>query len=81
MPIFNGLTENRLYENRLNLSSAKLQKEQDDQKLKQDIYQAYNAALVALEKLNASKNRLKPLSAHIHLPVSVMMWVCSAHST
>jgi outer membrane protein len=34
---------------------ASLQQEADDQKIKQDIYQAYNAATVALEKFNASK--------------------------
>ena len=51
VPIFNGGSLKTGYErSRFNLSSAKLQKEQDDQKLKQDIYQAYNAALVALGK-------------------------------
>jgi outer membrane protein len=60
VPIFNGGSLKTGYErSRLNLSSAKLQKEQDDQKLKQDIYQAYNAALVALEKLNASKKSVE----------------------
>ena len=32
-----------------------MQQEQDNQKLKQDIYQAYTAAMIALEKFNASK--------------------------
>ena len=32
-----------------------MQKQQDVHKLKQDIYQAYTAALTALEKFNASK--------------------------
>ena len=36
-----------------------MQKEQDDQKLKQDIYQAYTAALTALEKFNASKKAVE----------------------
>jgi outer membrane protein len=31
------------------------QKTQDDLQLKQDIYQAHNAAVIALEKFNASK--------------------------
>ena len=39
----------------MNKNTAQLQNEQDDQKLKQDIYQAYNAALIAYEKFNASK--------------------------
>ena len=37
------------------MQSAKLQEEQDNLKLKQDIYQAYTAAVTALQKFNASK--------------------------
>lgn len=56
VPIFNGYTRHSNYERSvLNISTLQLQKNQDDQKLKQDIYQAYNAALVAYEKYNASK--------------------------
>ena len=36
-----------------------LQKDADNQKLKQDIYQAYNAAVVALEKYNAGKKAVE----------------------
>ncbi len=56
VPIFNGGTAKSNYErSKLNIESINLQKEQDNQKLKQDIYQAYSAALVAYEKFNASK--------------------------
>jgi len=56
VPIFNGYSLRSNYEkSKLNITTAQLQKEQDDQKLKQDIYQAYNAAMIALEKFNTSK--------------------------
>ena len=56
VPLFNGGILRTNYErSTLNIESLGLQKEQDNQKLKQDIYQAYNAALIALEKFNASK--------------------------
>lgn len=56
VPIFNGGVLKTNYERtKLTLGNARLQKEQDDQKLKQDIYLAYNASLIALEKLNASR--------------------------
>lgn len=56
IPIFNGGSAKTIYEkSKLSIQSLQLQKEQDNQKLKQDIYQAYNAALTALEKFNASK--------------------------
>ncbi len=59
VPLFNGGALRTAYErNRLNVSSLRLQKEQDDQKLKQDIYQAYNAAVTALEKNQASLKNL-----------------------
>ena len=38
-----------------NIRSIELQKENDNQKLKQDIYSAYNAALVAMQKFTASQ--------------------------
>jgi outer membrane protein len=54
--IFNG---NSLRSNwqiaKLNIKNTELQKDLDNQTLKQNIYQAYNAALVALEKFTASK--------------------------
>ncbi len=56
VPIFNGASLRTNYErSKINISSLELQKEQDNQKLKQDIYSAYNAALVALEKFTASQ--------------------------
>lgn len=55
VPIFNGGTLRTNYErSKLDIESLGLQREQDNQKLKQDIYQAYNAALIAMEKFNAS---------------------------
>jgi len=60
VPIFNG---NSLRDNwetaKLNIKNAELQKEADNQTLKQDIYQAYNAAIVALEKFNASEKAVE----------------------
>jgi outer membrane protein len=56
VPLFNGGNLRTAYErSKLNISSLQLQKEQDNQKLKQDIYAAYNAAVVALEKFTASQ--------------------------
>jgi len=55
VPIFNGGSLRSNYErSKLNMNTLQLQKEQDNQQLKQDIYQAYNAAMIALEKFNAS---------------------------
>jgi outer membrane protein len=55
VPIFNGAALRSNYErSKVNISSLELLKDQDNQKLKQDIYSAYNAALIAYEKFNAS---------------------------
>lgn len=55
VPIFNGGSLRTSYERaKLNINSLELQKKQDDQQLKQDIYSAHNAAVIALEKFNAS---------------------------
>ncbi len=55
IPIFNGGSLRSAYErSKLTLKNWELIKEQDNQKLKQDIYQAHNAALTALQKFNAS---------------------------
>ena len=60
VPIFNGYTTHTNYEkSKINIKNQQLQKELDDQKLKQDIYQAYNAAMIALEKFNAGKKSLE----------------------
>jgi outer membrane protein len=60
VPIFNGGSLKTNYErSKINIKSLQLQKDLDNQKLKQDIYQAYNAAVVALEKYNASKKTVE----------------------
>ena len=60
IPIFNGLSTRTNYEkSKINIRNQELQKELDNQTLKQDIYKAYNAAVVALEKLHAGKKTLE----------------------
>ncbi|RYG51814.1 MAG: TolC family protein [Chitinophagaceae bacterium] len=59
VPLFNAGSLRTAYQrNKLNVTSLQLQKAQDDQKLKQDIYQAYNAAITALEKNQAALKNL-----------------------
>jgi len=56
VPIFNGYQLRTNYEkSKLNVKNAELQQEADNQTIKQNIYQAYNAATVALEKFNAGQ--------------------------
>lgn len=60
VPIFNGSTLRSNYErSKVNLEGLSLQKDIDNQKIKQDIYLAYNSAIVALEKFNASKKSVE----------------------
>ncbi len=60
IPIFNSYNLRTQYlRSKLNINSLQLQKEQDDQKLKQDIYQAFTAAMTAMEKFNASKKAVE----------------------
>lgn len=60
VPIFNGGNLKTNYQrSKINIKRLQLQKDLDNQKLKQDIYQAYNAAVVALEKFNASKKSVE----------------------
>jgi outer membrane protein len=60
VPIFNGYnTRTNYLRSKISVKNQELQKEADDQKLKQDIYQAYNAAVVALEKVNAGKKSME----------------------
>ena len=60
VPVFNGLNVRTNYErSKISIKNQQLQKDADDQKLKQDIYQAYNAAVVALEKYNAGKKAIE----------------------
>ncbi len=59
VPIFSsGQLKSNYARSKLNIQTITLQKEQDNQKLKQDIYQAYNSALIAYEKFNASKKTI-----------------------
>lgn len=56
VPIFNGGAAKSNYErDKVNITSLQLQKQVDNQKLKQDIYLAYNAVIVAYQAFNASK--------------------------
>ncbi len=60
VPIFNGGVARANYaKSKLNILSIGLQRDQDNQNIKQDIYQAYNAATVALEKFNSSKKSVE----------------------
>ncbi len=59
VPIFNGYNARTNYERtKVTIRNQQLQKELDDLNLKQDIYQAYNAAVVSLEKYNAGQKTL-----------------------
>ena len=56
VPIFNGGTLKTNYErSKLNVKNYELQQEQDNLTLKQNIYQAFNAAVTAYEKFQANK--------------------------
>jgi outer membrane protein len=56
IPVFNGGALRASWErSKLNIKSVELQQQADNLKIKQDIYQAYNAALTALERFNAGK--------------------------
>ena len=60
VPIFNGSNLRTNYErSKINIQNLQLQQQADNLKLKQDIYQAYNSALVAFEKFNAGKKSVE----------------------
>lgn len=60
VPIFNGWSARANYErSKLNITTLELQKDLDNKSTKQDIYQAYNAAVVAMEKFNSSKKSVE----------------------
>ncbi len=60
LPIFNGGAAKSNYQrSKLTLKNLELVKQQDNLKLKQDIYQAYNNAVVALEKYTAGKKSIE----------------------
>jgi outer membrane protein len=59
IPIFNGGNAKTNWErSKLNQQSLELQKEQDNQRLKQDVYLAYTNATTSLERYNAAKKSL-----------------------
>ncbi|MEP6673995.1 MAG: TolC family protein [Ferruginibacter sp.] len=59
VPIFNGSSLRTNWErSKINVKNLELQKDLDNQTLKQNIYQAYNSAIVALEKFNASRKNV-----------------------
>jgi len=56
VPILNGgQLRTNYYRSRLNLRNQELQRDQDNLTLKQNIYQAYTAAITALQKFEANK--------------------------
>jgi outer membrane protein len=56
IPIFNGGALRAAWErSKVNIQSVELQQQADNLKIKQDIYQAYQAALTALERFNAAR--------------------------
>lgn len=60
VPIFSGGALRSNYERtKLTSESLQLQKQTDNQKLKQDIYSAYNAALIAMQKFSVSEKSVR----------------------
>lgn len=60
VPIFRGGSLRTNYERtKFNTESLQLQKQVDNQKLKQDIYSAYNAALIAMQKFSVSEKSVR----------------------
>ncbi len=60
VPIFNGWQAKGNYQkSKLNIKTLEYQKELDNQTLKQNIYQAFNAAMVAMEKFNSSSKAVE----------------------
>ncbi len=60
VPIFNGWQSKANYQRtKLNIKNLAYQKDLDNQTLKQNIYQAYNAAVVALEKFTSSSKAVE----------------------
>lgn len=60
VPIFNGGQAKAAYQrSKLNIRNIEYQKDLDNKTLKQNIYQAYNAALVALEKFTSSRRAVE----------------------
>jgi outer membrane protein len=56
IPIYSaGFAKANYKRSEINIEQFQLQKEQDNQKLKQDIYQAYTSAVMAYDRFNSSK--------------------------
>ncbi len=56
VPIFNGHNlKGNWHRSKLNLQQVELQKEQNSQTLKQDVYRAYNDATAALQRFHANR--------------------------
>jgi outer membrane protein len=68
VPIFNiGNLRTNWQRAKLDIKTYELQQETDNQQIKQDIYQAYNAAVVALEKFHSSAKKCR---RHLNEPTS-----------
>ena len=60
IPVFNGGTLRAAWErSKINIQSVQLQQQSDNLKIKQDIYQAYQAALTSLERFNAGNKTVE----------------------
>ncbi|MEO8719996.1 MAG: TolC family protein [Ginsengibacter sp.] len=60
IPIFNGWQAKANYKrSKINIKNLELQDDLDNKTLKQDIYQAYNAAAVAMAKLSSSEKAVQ----------------------
>ena len=60
IPIFNGWQAKANYQrSKINIKTLQYQQELDNKTLKQNIYQAYNAAVVAMQKLSSTKRAVE----------------------
>ncbi|MEO9100592.1 MAG: TolC family protein [Ginsengibacter sp.] len=60
VPIFNGWSAKANYKrSKINIKNLEYQQQLDNQTLKQNIYQAYNSAFVALKKLSSSRQAVE----------------------
>jgi outer membrane protein len=60
VPIFNGWQSKAAYQrSKIDIKNLEYQQDQDNQTLKQNIYQAYNAAFVALQKMTSSEKAVE----------------------
>ncbi|MDE3185477.1 MAG: TolC family protein [Bacteroidota bacterium] len=60
IPIFNGWQSKANYQrSKINIKTLQFQQDLDNKTLKQNIYQAYNAAVVAMQKLSSTKRAVE----------------------